>query len=277
MPPRKFNRIIPKALGKGVLDFDFADGVTSHNNTWRLIFVGPSNSGKTTACFNTIRDFPKPINSITYIAPASSHDDEGPLKFRDICEQSKIIWTGIFADGKATIEIPNAPKPEIVIFDDCWKYKKIEPLIEQVFIRGRHDQRHGVFMAQTPAFIPNACRNNFTYAFIHKDFFNDDTEKKFHFDPGALTKLTPSDDNTFIIIQTGGNVIGWYHPHRYFHKHQVITVMKAMPSRKTVKKIDPEKEHIIKRGIVEAGNHNVKDFPILEVDWFWKNQMRHFR
>ena len=160
--------------GKGVLDFNFGGTDNKpHQNTFRVILIGPSNSGKTTTFTNLIPFFPRPIKSITYVAPPSSQLDEGPIKLKHICDKAGIIWNPVNVEDKKPIEIAEVEKPELVVFDDLWKNRRVESLIDEVFIRGRHDQKHGVYMAQTPAWVPTSCRNNYSHCVLHKDFFNE--------------------------------------------------------------------------------------------------------
>jgi hypothetical protein len=256
--------------GKGVLDFQFGGNEAEpHQNTFRVILVGPSNSGKTTAFTNLIPDFPRPIKSITYIAPYSSHLDEGPIKLKTICEKVGINWNSIKVEDKKPIEIPNTEKPEIVVFDDLWKYKRTEPLIDEVFIRGRHDQRHGVYMAQTPAYVPTSARNNYSHCVLHKDFFNEDTEKKFHFNKGSLEPFKQEgleDPNkNFMIFRTGGIPIGWYIPPKFKTSTIVLKIFKnikgggrrGIRTSPKIEEINKKEEALIKTGIEAAGNNNV--------------------
>lgn len=250
--------------GKGVLAFTFdKNTIQSHQNTFRVLLIGPSNCGKSTSIPNILIDFPRPIKSITYIAPPNSHYDETPLKMKKICEKANIKYNSILVhDMKSKIEIPNSEKPEVIIFDDLYKYKNIEPFVDNVFTQGRHNKQNVIYISQSPAFIPSSARVNFTHLMLNKAFFNEDTEKKFHFPKNTLTQfLNEANDpeKQFLIIKTGGIVHGWYVPPKFCSAENVIKTFKSMSKgvSKGYFQIPEQEEKIIKKGIENAGNENV--------------------
>ena len=259
MAPRRVN-FKSTSRGKGALDFEFSkQPIRAHGNTWRLLVIGPSNSGKTTLLVNSIPYFPRPIESISYLAPSSSQNDEAPQKLGIICNKVGINWNPENIEEKTWLAKPDMPKPELVIFDDLYKNKKIEPYVDQIFIRGRHNGQHGAYLTQTPAFVPSSVRNNYNYLLLHKSNFNTDTEQKFAFPKNYLTSIslnqeTPSD---FLTICKNDLSYQWYDPPKYSGTGNVFKTFKAITKGKKNKifiPLDKKEDYQIKKGIEMAGN-----------------------
>ncbi len=253
------NTQLKNTKGKGLLEFTY-DGikVEPHQNTFRVLIIGPSNSGKSTLFTNIIKDFPKPIKTISYLGPPSTLEDETPIKLGLILNKVGINWNPIPIE-KDFIDIPNLEKPEIVVFDDLYKNKKVDSLIDACFIRGRHDKRHGVYITQSPAYVPSSVRNNYTYLILHKQFFNEDVEKKFKFLKDLLQNEWSDDlDKQFLIIKHGGIICDWYKPPEWKNTSNVISSFKTIkggPNR--FKKVNKKEEQLVKEGIKEAGNKEI--------------------
>lgn len=270
---KKTDNLLKNAKTKGALAFNFGGNIEPHAQTTRIVIIGPSGSGKTTMFINLLKDFPRPIKSITYIAPQDSLSDEGPQKLKIICEKSKIKYNAVIGDAKTKgIQFPDSEKPEVVIFDDMYKIKNVESLVEEVFIRGRHSRRHGVYITQNPAHIPSALKRNYSYLIIHKSFFSKDTEDKFSIQKNTLIdKIDNDHEHQFLILKTGGIPVGWYSPPTWLNCSKVIETFKKIQGGsdqkiKTLTKLPIEKELEIKQGISNAGNPNVKPLePIYEV------------
>jgi hypothetical protein len=257
--------------GKGVLGFEFSKSkIKPHKNTWRLLIIGPTNSGKTTIFVNSLLYFPRPIKTITYLGPTSTLEDEAPKKLEIICRKSGINYNPINVDLNEQQAIPDLEKPEVVVFDDLYKNKKIDSLVDDVFIRGRHNLQHGVYITQTPAFVPSSVRNNYTYLVLHKSNFTTDTEKKFHFVKGFLTDIDidaerPSD---FITILKDGNEIKWYSPPIIKGTGDVYKGYRNVCGPKSKIPYEPlpkKEENIVKKGIELSGNQEINDKPIYEI------------
>lgn len=253
-----------------MLEFNYGkEKIEPHHNTFRVLIIGPTNSGKSTLFSNIIKDFPRPIKTISYLAPSSSLEDETPLKLGIILNKVGINWNPIPVDDNF-VDLPNMEKPELVVFDDLYKNKKIESLIDACFIRGRHDKRHATYITQSPAFVPSAVRNNYTYLILHKDFFNCDVENKFKFEKGLLLNNLYSNDvdKQFIIIKNGGIICDWYKPPVWKNTSNVISCFSSIKGgNNKFKKVNKIEEKEIKNGIENAGNNNViKEEVIYEVN-----------
>jgi len=279
MEPKRVCKPLPNNLGidgkvnkqKGALAFTYAGEIAeSHKNTLRIVIIGPSNSGKTTMFVNLLKDFPRPIKSISYIAPYSSLHDEGPVKLKNICEKVKMVFSPIQGDGKDGVQLPDNPKPEVVVFDDMYKQKKVEALVDEVFIRGRHDQRHGVYITQSPAYVPSSAKNNYSYLIIHKDFLNNDTELKFHIQKNRLVEAGEINEAekygfNFLIMKTGGIIVDWYQPPQWPNTSKVIDTFKSIVGggKPGVKKVSKKITTEIHDGIRNAGNENVDNKEVI--------------
>jgi hypothetical protein len=248
--------------GKGLMGFGFGVNASPHANTFRVLIIGPSNSGKTTMFANLIPDFPRPIKSITYIAPLSSQDDETPTKLKAICDKVGIIWTGINADDP--IEMPNVEKPEIVIFDDLYKRKGIEPFVDEFAIRGRHEGRHVVYLTQSPAYVPSSIKNNCNHLILHGDFMTEDAKYKLHLDDMPEV----GNERKFYIFKAG-KYVKPYEPIEWKNTSNVYKVFKSIQGGKTpggYRKLTKKEENIVKEGIALAGNKSIKsEAPIYKI------------
>lgn len=240
-------------MSKGIFTYGYGLGVIPHANTWRVLIVGPSNSGKTTLFGNIIPSFPRPIKSITYVAPLSSQKDEAPQKLKEICKKAGINWNGVDPEK---LVMPDVEKPEIVVFDDLFKVKKVDPLVDAFSIRGRHEGRHVVYMTQSPAFVPNSIKVNSNYVILHRDFFNEDTFKKLHLEDPDI------DPREAFHIFRAGKYEGPYITPNYKNSSNVIKVFKSVRGGKargtyTRVKADASTTEQVKKGIHEAGNESV--------------------
>lgn len=245
-------------MGKGILDFEYTkDKIKPHGNTWRMLIIGPSNSGKTTLFTNSIPFFPRPINSISYIGPTSTLEDEAPKKLAMILKKTGINWNPINVDTESFIEIADVEKPEIVVFDDVYKLKKLEPYVDSVFIRGRHNGQHAVYITQTPAFVPSSVRNNYTWLVLHSSLLNEDVEKKFAFPKGTLTSLE-LDEPGFITIYKNTGEIQRYQPPVYKNTSNVYAVFKKIPHH-SIKPVSTREAAATRQGIRDAGNDNAME------------------
>jgi hypothetical protein len=267
IPIRKFkcdNFNIKKTTGKGLLDFEYTkQKISAHKNTWRMLIIGPSNSGKTTIFTNSIPYFPRPINSVTYIGPTNTLEDEAPQKLGIILEKSGINWNPINVDKGEFINMPDMEKPEIVVFDDLYKNKNIETLVDATFIRGRHNGQHGVYITQSAAFVPSSVRNNYTYLVLHKSLFNEEVEKKFALAKGTLTDIpiTGQEPSNFITLLKITGEITWYNPPIYKNTSNVFKVFKSLPKH-NLKSLPSKEIQEVKQGIYNAGNKNaLLDYP----------------
>lgn len=248
-------------MSKGIFAYGYGLGIQPHANTWRVLIVGPSNSGKTTLFGNIIPMFPRPIKSITYIAPLSSQKDEAPQKLKEICKKVGIKWNGVDPEKLA---MPDTEKPEIVVFDDLFKVKKVEPLVDEFAIRGRHEGRHVVYMTQSPAYVPNSIKVNSNYVILHKDFFNEDSFHKLHLEEPYARDVDPSAD--FHIFKAG-KYLQPYRTPTYKNSGNVLKVFKSIHGGKSKGtyvrvKEDASTTEVVKKGIESAGNQDISNADI---------------
>jgi len=263
---------LDKNKGKGIMDkIDL--NVTPHSQTFRILIIGPSGSGKTTLFSNLIKDFPRPIKSIQYIAPPSSIEDETPQKLDHICKKVKMQYNNIDSTKN---ELPNSDKPTIRVFDDLYKQKVWDPIIDESFIRGRHDQIHSVYITQSPSFIPSSVRDNYSHLILHKSFLNEDVFKKLRLSQDIIDNIInhlnteESNKSQFLILKKGDMNIKTYEAPHFNRMNDIIKLFENIKKDKIKQddkiielptpflrdKLNNHEEKQVKDGIKMSGNNN---------------------
>ena len=162
---------------------------TEHNLKWphipdhphRILVVGVSGSGKTNALLNLINNQPD-IEKI-YLYAKDPYD----AKYQYLINKCEKVGLDHFKDPKAFIEYSNdmqdvykniedynpgkKHKMQIVFDDmiaDMINNKKLNPIVTQLFIRGRKLSISIVFITQSYFKVPKDVRLNATHFFIMK-------------------------------------------------------------------------------------------------------------
>ena len=160
-----------------------------HNSNWpyipdhpyRILIVGGSGSGKTNALFNLINNQPDIDKMYLYA------EDPCEAKYQYLINKREKVGVSHYKDPKAFIEYSNdmqdvynniegynptkSRKVLIVFYDmiaDMINNKKLNPIVTELFIRGRKLNISVVFITQSYFKVPKDVRLNSTHFFIMK-------------------------------------------------------------------------------------------------------------
>ena len=160
-----------------------------HNSKWpyipdhpyRMLIVGGSGSGKTNALLNLINNQPDIDKTYLYA--------KGPYKakYQYLTNKREKVGLDHFKDPKAFMEYsndmedvyknvehynPRKKRKILIVFDDMIadmiNNKKINPVVTELFIRGRKLDISIVFLTQSYFKLPKDVRLNSTHFFITK-------------------------------------------------------------------------------------------------------------
>ena len=151
------------------------------DHPYRILIVGGSGSGKTNALLNLINDEPY-IDKIYLYAK-----DPYEAKYQYLINKREKVGLDHFDDHKAFIEYsndmqdvyksiedynPRKKRKVLIIFDDMIadmiNNKKLNPIVTELFIRGRKRNISIVFITQSYFKVPKDVRLNSTHFFIMK-------------------------------------------------------------------------------------------------------------
>ena len=162
---------------------------TEHNTKWphipdhpyRILIVGGSGSGKTNALLNLINNQPD-IHKI-YLYTKDPYE----AKYRYLINKREKVELDHFKDPKVCIEYsnyrqdvcrniedynPGKKRKMLIVFDymiaDMINNKKLNPVVTELFIRGRKLNISIVFLTQSYFKVPKDVRLNSTHFFITK-------------------------------------------------------------------------------------------------------------
>ena len=160
-----------------------------HNSKWphipdhpyRILIVGGSGSGKTNALLNLVNNQPDIDKIYLY------EKDPYEAKYQYLINKREKVGLDHFDDPKAFIEYsndmqdvykniedhnPGKKRKILIVFDDMIadmiNNKKLNPIVIELFIRGRKLNISIVFITQSYFKVPKDVRLNFTHFFIMK-------------------------------------------------------------------------------------------------------------
>ena len=156
-------------------------GRISPDHPYRILTVGGSRSGKTNALLNLINTQPD-IDKICLYAK-----DPYEPKYQYLIEKRQKVGLGHFKDSKAFMEYPNdmqdvyknveyynpgKKRKVLIVFDDMIadmiNNKKLNPIVTELFIRGKKLNISIAFITQSCFKVPKYVRLNSTHFFIKK-------------------------------------------------------------------------------------------------------------
>ena len=151
------------------------------NHPYNILIIDGSGSGKTNALLNLINDQPD-IDKIYLYAK-----DPYEAKYQYLINKRKEVGLDHFNDPRAFIEYsndmqdvhkniedynPNKKRKILIVFDDMIadmiNNKKLNPVVTELFIRGRKLNISIVFITQSYIKVPTDVRLNSTHFFIMK-------------------------------------------------------------------------------------------------------------
>ena len=165
------------------------ENIIEHNSKWpyipdhpyRILIIGSSGSGKTNALLNLINNQPD-IDTI-YLYGIDPYE----AKYQYLIKKRKKVGLDHFDDPEAFIEYsndmqevykniddynPGNKRKVLIIFDDMIadmiNNKKLNPIVTELFIRGRKLNISIVFITQSYFKVPKDVRLNSTHFFIMK-------------------------------------------------------------------------------------------------------------
>ena len=174
-----------------MINFDshIHENETEHNVKWlyipdhpyRILIVGGSGSGKTNSLLNLINNQPD-IDKIYLYS-----QDPYEAKYQYLIKKRGKVELDHFNNRKAFLEYskdiqdvykniedcnPDKKRKVLVIFDDMFadmiNNKKLNPMVAELFIRGRKLNISIVFITQSYFRVPKDIRLNSTHIFIMK-------------------------------------------------------------------------------------------------------------
>ena len=165
------------------------ENIIEHNPKWpyipdhpyRILIIASSGSGKTNALLNLINNLPD-IDKI-YLYARDPYEE----KYQYLIKKREKVGLDHFDDDKAFIEYSNDMKDvckniedynlgkkreKLIVFDDMIadmiNNKKLNPIVTELFIRGRKLNVSIVFITQSYFKLPKDVRLNSTHFFIMK-------------------------------------------------------------------------------------------------------------
>ena len=165
------------------------ENIIEHNSKWPyipdhpyiILIIGSSGSGKTNALLNLINNQPD-IDKIHLYAK-----DPYEKKYQYLINVREEVGLDHFNDPKTFIEYSNdmrdvykniedynlgRERKILIVFDDMIadviNNKKLNPIVTELFIRGRKLNISVVFITQSYFKVPKDVRLNFTHFFIMK-------------------------------------------------------------------------------------------------------------
>ena len=161
------------------------ENIIEHNSKWpyipdhpyRILIIGGSGSGKTNALLNLINNQPD-IDKIYLYAK-----DPYEKKFQYLFNKREKVGLNHFNDPKAFMEYSNnmqniedynpiKKRIILIVFDDVIadmiNNNKLNPVVTELFIRGRKLDISIVFITQSYFKVPKVVRLNYTHFFIMK-------------------------------------------------------------------------------------------------------------
>ena len=155
------------------------ENIIEHNSKWpyipdhpyRILIIGGSGSGKTNALLNLINNQPD-LYEKKYQYLINKREKVGLNHFND--PKAFIEYSNDMQDVYKNIEDYNPIKKRkvLTIFDDMIadmiNNNKLNPIVTELFIRGRKLNISIVFITQSYFKVPKDVRLNFTHFFIMK-------------------------------------------------------------------------------------------------------------
>ena len=165
------------------------ENIKEHNPKWpqspdppyRILIIGGSESGKTNSLFNLINQQPDTDKIYLYVK------DPYKAKYQFLINKRESAGLKYFNDSKAFIEYsvdiddiyknieeysPDMKCKILMVFDyiiiDMLNNKKFNPIVTELFIRGRELNISVVFITQSSFAVPRNIRLKSTHYFIIK-------------------------------------------------------------------------------------------------------------
>ena len=151
------------------------------DHPYRILIVGGSGSGKTNALLNLINNQPNIDKIYLYVK------DPYQAKYQYLINKRKKVGLNHFKDPKAFMEYshdmqdvyknienynPGKKRKILIVFDDMIadmiNNKKLNPVVTELFIRGRKLNISIIFITQSYFKVPKVVRLNSTHSFIMK-------------------------------------------------------------------------------------------------------------
>ena len=167
-----------------MINFDYYtnENIIEHNSKWpyipdnpyRILIVGGSGSGKTNALLNLINNQPDIEKIYLYAKDPYEKNYQYLINKREKVGLNHIEYSNDMQDIYKNIEDYNPIKKRkvLIIFDDMIadviSNNKLNPILTELFIRGRKLNISIVFITQSYFKVPKDVRLNSTHFFIMK-------------------------------------------------------------------------------------------------------------
>ena len=138
-----------------------------HDHPYKILIIGGSGSGKTNTLLNLINNQPD-IDKI-YLYAKNLYE----AKYQYVINKREKVGLEYFSDPKAFMEYSNGMLGILIVFDDMMadmiNNKKLNPIVIELFIRGRKLYISIVFITKSYFKVPKDVRLNSTHFFYHEN------------------------------------------------------------------------------------------------------------
>lgn len=137
--------------------------------TNKILFIGESNSGKTTQMINYFLHCIKVCCAFVIIAPEETHTDDKKLALKEWCEDAGLPL--YFCTDVTYKKLPKFESESVYLIDDFYissdRNKTVEKLLKELINLGRHTGIHVLYAAHLTIHLPFEIKLNSSKIFLN--------------------------------------------------------------------------------------------------------------